>query len=121
MCMHSAWRLSAVKTGITKLSSKELGCECFRSGEVLARQVRRTWLLTSICHVRCHEKRVSNFEGMLWVLNLVYISRERLWVLFSLLKHGLLLFDTSINLCIKFSLFPKFIQEQVSVSQLRIL
>ena len=111
MCMHSAWRLSAVKTGITKLSSKELGCECFRSGEVLAWQVRRTWLLTSICHVRCHEKRVSNFEGVLWVLDLVYIRGERLWVVVLLLKHSLLLFNASIYLRIKFALLSKLIQE----------
>ena len=111
MCMHSAWRLSAVKTGITKLSSKELDCECFRSGEVLARQVRRNWLLTSICHVRCHEKRVSNFEGVLWVLDLVYICGKRLWVVVLLLKHSLLLFNASIYLRIKFALLSKLIQE----------
>ena len=48
---------------------------------------------------------------MLWVLYLIYICREWLWDDVLLFNQIFLLFDSSVDLSVKLTLFSKFVEQ----------
>ena len=107
--VESARRLEGVETGVNEVASVECASEALWSWEELGRQVFLLRHFSAILLVRCLVDQVL-LKGLFWVFDFVSVCRELSRNHILALDLLIIVFDSSIHLCVKFAMLPHFFQ-----------
>ena len=118
--VDSARRLEGVETSVNEVASVESASEALRSWEVLGRQVFLLRHFSAILLVRCLVDQVL-LKSLLWVFDFVSVCRELSWNHILALDLLIIVFDSSVHLCVKLTVLPHFFQGLVLERSQRVL
>ena len=111
--VHSARGLLGDETVVDILTTEEFSCELWGSGEELGGHVHLGGHGSTIVHVAGLVEGVSNFEGMLGVLNFLLLCWELLGLHILLLDLAHVLLDFAVNGHIKLSILTHLVKRGV--------